>query len=95
MPQERQFTQKSGCAHSKGADVPDRTAGAPERAGTEISAGISGLQCAWHCGGTGCLGFWTGRDGSGADVFDPGRGLWRGLWSLCFFLDGRDPAPLL
>lgn len=32
---------------------------------------------------------------SAADVFDPGRGLWRGLWSLCFFLDDRDAAPLL
>lgn len=89
------YAKRSGCAHSKGVDVPDRTTRTPERAGTEISARVSSLQRAGHCRSIGCLGFWTGRDGNGADIFDPGRGLWRGLWSLCFFLDDRDAAPLL
>lgn len=87
--------RRGGGAHLQGAGVPGGAARAPAGPGEAVSARVSGLQRAGHCRSIGCLGFWTGRDGSGADVFDPGRGLWRDLWGLCVLLDGRDPAPLL
>ena len=95
MPQERQFTQKEVDALIQKAltfqtEPPER-----QKERVQKYPRVSRLQRAGHCRSIGCLGFWTGRDGNGADVFDPGRGLWRGLWSLCFFLDDRDAAPLL
>ena len=81
--------------HPQGADLFGRAAGAPSGADEEVSAGVCHLLRAGRGRGAGGLDAGAGPHRDGADLPRAGRGLWRGLWSLCFFLDDRDAAPLL
>lgn len=87
--------RRGGGAHPQGAGVPGGAARAPTGPGEAVSARIPHLLRAGRGRGAGGLDAGAGPHRDGADLPRAGRGLWRGLWSLCFFLDDRDAAPLL
>lgn len=86
---------RGGGAHPQGAGVPGGAARASAGPHEAVSARIPHLLRAGRGRGAGGLDAGAGPHRDGADLSRAGRGLWRGLWSLCFFLDDRDAAPLL
>lgn len=68
---------------------------APTGPGEAVSARIPHLLRAGRGRGAGGLDAGAGPHRDGADLPRAGRGVWRDLRSLCFFLDDRDAAPLL
>lgn len=78
--------QRGGSAGEKGTDPPDGTGRGPERAGEEISAGVSGLQRAGRGRSTGRLATWVGVHAA-RNHAAAGLHLWRSVRGVFLLLD--------
>lgn len=78
--------RRGGSAGEKGTDPPDGTGRGPERAGEEISAGVSRLQCTGRGRSTGRLATWVGIHAA-RNHAAAGLHLWRSVRGVFLLLD--------
>lgn len=78
--------RRGGSAGEKGTDPPDGTGRGPERAGEEISAGVSRLQRAGCGRSTGRLATWVGIHAA-RNHAAAGLHLWRSVRGVFLLLD--------